>query len=155
MTEPLRLEKRVFWRTVQIQHNIVKASKSVLDLLRSLSLSLHHHPDVSWIFRNSALSVRTSHQIAGTHLKQRRLNICVIYFLRMIPTNWSSIWHIFWHCIWHSISRIVWHSFRHSLWHSIWHLALAVEVRQCPQRSGARGWGAHDEERRVGGMQLW
>ena len=40
MTEPLRLEKRVFWRTVRIQHNIVKASKSVLDLLRSLSLSL-------------------------------------------------------------------------------------------------------------------
>ena len=39
MTEPLRLEKRVFWRTVRIQHNIVKASKSVLDLLRSLSLS--------------------------------------------------------------------------------------------------------------------
>ena len=27
------------------------------------------------------------------------------------------------------------------IWHSIWHLALAVEVRQCPLRSGARSWG--------------
>ena len=40
MLEPLHLEKRVFWRTVRIQQNIVKASKSVLDVLRYLSLSL-------------------------------------------------------------------------------------------------------------------
>ena len=37
-------------------------------------------------------------------------------FLRAIPANWHSIWHVFWHSIWH----VFWHS----LWHSIWHLAF-------------------------------
>ena len=75
---------------------------------------------------------------------------------------WHSIWHIFWHSIWHifwhSIWHIFWHIFWHSIWHSIWHifwhsiwplrsgsahcdLEVAVEVRQCPLRSGSRGWG--------------
>ena len=79
------------------------------------------------------------------------------YFLRVIPTNWYSIWHIFWH--WHSIWHIFWHSIWHSLWRSIWHLAPAievrqrwdlahaVEVRQCPLRSGARSWDPRLEEK--------
>ena len=49
--------------------------------------------------------------------------------------------YIFRHSIWHSIWRLVWHSIWQSLWQSLWHLSLAVEVRQCPLRSGARGWG--------------
>ena len=89
--------------------------------------------------------------------------ILLNYFFRVIPTNWNSIWHIFWHSVWH----IFWHSFWHILsgiysdissdilsdilcdiLHSQlrsrsahWDLALAVEVRQCPLSSGARGWG--------------
>ena len=35
-------------------------------------------------------------------------------FLRVITTNWYSIWHIFCHCIWHS----GWHIFWHSIWYS-------------------------------------
>ena len=55
-------------------------------------------------------------------------------FLRVIPTKWHSIWHIFdilsgihsvvplfWHSFWHSIWHIVWHSIWHSIWRSIWH----------------------------------
>ena len=62
----------------------------------------------------------------------------------------------FWHILWHSITPSIWHLFWHSMWHSTvcdilhsqlrsrsahWDLALAVEVRQCPLSSGARGWG--------------
>ena len=70
---------------------------------------------------------------------------------------WHSMWHSFWHSIWHSF----WHSIWHSIWHIFWHLSwgpavptdigrwllrssgahwdreLAVEVQQCPLRSGA------------------
>ena len=59
---------------------------------------------------------------------------------------WHSIWHILWHSIWHSIWDLfchsLWHSIRHSIWHSIWHVALAIEVPQCPLslRSGSRSW---------------
>ena len=42
----------------------------------------------------------------------------------------GTIWYLFWHSFWNS----VWHS----IWHSPWRLA---EVRQCPLRSGACGWG--------------
>ena len=71
---------------------------------------------------------------------------------------WHSIWHLFWHSIlafysgihsgMHSGSLsgilfdiLFWHLFWHSLWHGHWDLALAVEVWQCPLRSGARAWG--------------
>ena len=71
---------------------------------------------------------------------------------------WHSIWHIFWHSIWHIFWHSIWHIFWHSIWPPIWHifwhsiwplrpgsahwdLELAVEVRQCPLGSGARGWG--------------
>ena len=85
---------------------------------------------------------------------------------------WHSAWHIFWNCIrhlfwlWRSIWHLSWSSSWHSIWHSMcthnwgpavpaeiwlsqlrsgsahWALALAVAVRQCPLRSGARGWGS-------------
>ena len=74
---------------------------------------------------------------------------------------WHSFWHTTWNCIWHIYSDILfgilsgiyfdilseilygiwylfWHAVWHIFWHSLWHLA---EVRQCPLRSGARGWG--------------
>ena len=83
---------------------------------------------------------------------------------------WHSFWHIFWHSVWHSFLHSFWHSIWHIFWHSIWHLLwhssrwgpavptaiwksrlrsgsahcnleVAVEVRQCPLGSGARGWG--------------
>ena len=41
---------------------------------------------------------------------------------------------------------LFWHLFWHSLWHGHWDLALAVEVWQCPLRSGARGWGQRGGE---------
>ena len=58
---------------------------------------------------------------------------------------------LFWISFWHSF----WHSFRYYVWHlsgiysdilsdmgtARWGLELAVEVRQCPLTSGARGWG--------------
>ena len=61
--------------------------------------------------------------------------------------SWHSFWHVFWrffrHLFWHSVWQSVWHSSWHLFWHSLcqWNLELAVEVRQCPLRSGARGWG--------------
>ena len=89
-----------------------------------------------------------------------------IYTFSYWQIFWHSIWHIFWHSIWHSIWHIFWHSIWHIFWHSIWHifwhsvwhifwhsiwplrsgsahcdLEVAVEVRQCPLRSGSRGWG--------------
>ena len=84
------------------------------------------------------------------------LAFCLVYIFW--HSIWHSIWHsvrhfiwythiyiyiyIFRHSIWHSIWRLVWHSsIWQSLWQPLWHLALAVEVRQCPLRSGARGWG--------------
>ena len=55
---------------------------------------------------------------------------------------WHSFWHLAWHSLWHSFWHSTWHLFWqsswHSIWHSLWHLA---EVRKCPLRSGARGWG--------------
>ena len=61
-------------------------------------------------------------------------------------------WH-YWHSIWHSIWRIFWHSIWHSLWHPIWHLTVAVDVRQCPLRSGARGWRGSGKRR--GKLQIY
>ena len=46
------------------------------------------------------------------------------YFLRVIPTNWYSIWQIFWLYIWHSI----WYVFRHSMWHSFWHISIIIYI---------------------------
>ena len=54
---------------------------------------------------------------------------------------WHSIWHSIWHIFWHLIRHSIWHLFWHSIWHSMWHLALAIEVPQCPLRSGSRSWG--------------
>ena len=87
-------------------------------------------------------------------------------FLHVIPTLkhysdivsdipfWKYIWHIhsdilsnilsgiYMHILWHSIWDFIWHLFWHSFWHSIWHsLWRLAEVRQRPQRSGARGSG--------------
>ena len=52
---------------------------------------------------------------------------------------WYSIWHSIWHNFWHSIWHNFWHSIWKSIWHFVWHLALAIEVWQCPLRSGACG----------------
>ena len=60
-----------------------------------------------------------------------------------------STWHPFWRSFWHSIWHMFWHSIWHSMWHlalakrsrsAHWHLALALGARQCPLRSGPRGW---------------
>ena len=42
-------------------------------------------------------------------------------------------------------------------WHLFWHsgLALAVEVRQCPLRSGARSWGPAMHSRLRSGSAHW
>ena len=65
------------------------------------------------------------------------------------PSHFS--WHIFWHSIYlasylasiltFSLRNSIWHSISHSSWHSMWHLALAIDIPQCPLRSGSRSWG--------------
>ena len=65
------------------------------------------------------------HQICDSDLESDNMILQLYsdlrnYFLRVIPTNWHSIWHIFWHYFWHSIWHIFWHSIWHSFWRSIW-----------------------------------
>ena len=86
------------------------------------------------------------------------LACCLTFYSRILFCMFSGIHfgfffcHLFWHSPWHSF----WHFFWHSIWHSLWRLA---GVRQCPLRSGARGWGQRGEEeekrRRGGGESLW
>ena len=48
------------------------------------------------------------------------------YFLRVIPTNWDSIRHIFWHSVWHSI------------WHSQWYVFGSIGTHQSQPTGGGR-----------------
>ena len=88
-------------------------------------------------------------------------NLSSIYFgILSDILFWHSIWHLFWHFLWHGHCRTSTASKQWRLWFGarswgpavpteIWRLGsgtahrdlpLAVEVRRCPLRSGARGW---------------
>jgi hypothetical protein len=62
--------------------------------------------------------------------------------IKFLSSSYPHQWHFIWYMIlyiyifWQSI----WHPFWHSIWHIFWALELAVEVRQCPLRSGTRSW---------------
>ena len=61
------------------------------------------------------------------------------FFLASLPTFWFSLTFFlaFYYIILYLASIPTFFLWR-SIWHSLWRLA---EVRQCPLRSGARGWG--------------
>ena len=59
------------------------------------------------------------------------------YYFQVVPANWYSIWHIFWHMVTFYLAFFV----AFCLTSGAHLLALPVEVRQYPLRSGARGWG--------------
>ena len=81
-----------------------------------------------------------------------------IYIYKNNFFEWSPPWHYIFHIFWHFFWHFIWHVYSDILsgilsgilsdislltfyLHCMWHLALAIEVPQCPLRSGSRSWG--------------
>ena len=110
-----------------------------------------------WLPPTDILSDRYSDNISGILFDISWHHLAYIFWHSIR----HSVWHFYliyiyiWHFIRHSIKHFFWHSIWNSGWHSMWHLAFAIEVLQCPLRSGSRSWGPALRSRLGSGSAHW